>query len=84
MRRCVLSLVAALVLSLAIAGTASATPTSPGPRDATNCVGQTSSFMAQKFAGIGEPGLAYTSANSTPSRTVQEEATWIREVRCNP
>lgn len=81
-RRFVLTPVAALALTLAVAGTASATPTSPGPRDATNCVGQTSSYMAQKFAGSGDPGLAYTASHY--NRTVQEEAEWIRDVRCNP
>jgi len=82
MRRFALTPVAALAFTLAVAGTASATPASPGPRDATNCVGQTSSFMAQRFAGSGNPGLAYTS--SAFGRTVKEEAEWIRDFRCNP
>ena len=80
MKRFILMLVAALALTLAVAGTASATPTSPGPPDATNCVGQTASFMAQKFADSGEPGLAKTA--SVFDRTAKAEMEWIRDVRC--
>jgi len=82
MKRLILTLAATLALTLPMVGAASATPTSPGPRDATNCVGQTTSFMAQKFADSGEPGLANTA--SKYGRTVKEEEVWIRDVRCNP
>jgi hypothetical protein len=81
MKRLILTLLVALALTLAIPGAASATPTSPGPPTATNCVGQTTSFMAQKFADSGEPGLANTASEF--SRTVKEEAEWIRDVRCS-
>ena len=81
MKRFATTLIAALALTLALAGTASAKIAAPGTIGETNCQGQTTAFMAQKFANIGEPGLANTS--SAFGRTVPQEIDWIYN-RCNP
>jgi len=77
MRRFVLAPVAALALTLSISGAASADVATPGTIGETNCQGQTTAFMAQKFG----TGLATTSAAF--GRTVLEEVEWIYN-RCNP
>ena len=81
MKRCIPTLVAALALTLAIAGTASANPPPPGTPGEPNCQGHTTAFMSQRFANIGEPGLANTASKF--DRTVKEEIEWIY-TRCNP
>ena len=78
MRRFVLTLVAALALTLSIAGAASANVAAPGTIGETNCQGQTTAFMAQKYG----TGLA-TTAERSGGRTVLEEVEWIYN-RCNP
>ena len=81
MKRFVPTVIAALALTLALAGTASAKVSAPGTIGAANCQGQTTAFMAQKFAGVGKPGLANTASEF--GRTVPQEVDWIVN-RCNP
>ena len=76
MKRFVPSVIAALALTLALAGTASALVSAPGTIGEPNCQGQTTAFMAQKFA----TGLATTSSEF--GRTVPEEVDWIVD-RCD-
>ncbi len=81
MKRIVLTLIAPLALTLALAGTALAEIAAPGTIGEPNCQGQTTAFMAQKFAAIGEPGLVNTASEF--GRSVLEEQVWIVN-RCNP
>jgi len=57
MKRFVLTLVAALALSLSIAGAASADQSTPGIPRETNCKGQSTAWMAQRDLGDSLPGL---------------------------
>ncbi len=56
MKRFVLTLVAALALTLSLAGTASADQPTPGTPGDTNCKGQSTAWMAQRDLG-DKPGI---------------------------
>ena len=57
MKRFVLTLVAALALMLALAGTASASHLVPGTPGEPNCKGQSTAWMAERDLGDSLPGL---------------------------